>query len=328
MNNLKKKIFILSCFSAVVLWVCPMLGSEFISWSVLWQKASSAGLDRNIMLMVRLPRFLLGIAAGSSLALSGAVFQSIFRNPLATPYTLGTASGGSLGAVIAIKLGLDFTFGFFSTLSIAAFTGSLLSLLIVYGVGRRWREFSGNTMLLAGVTVSFVFSAVTMFIHYVSDFTQTHRMLIWTMGSLDITSLPLAAGALPAVFAVQLYFFSMGPSLNQISVDDELAHTRGVDVAFFRKRAFFLLSVLIGFTVSLAGPVSFVGLIVPHILRKIFGSDQRVLLPLSSLAGAVFLVLCDTAARLIIMPSEVPAGIITAMTGGTFFIYLLLTRKP
>jgi iron complex transport system permease protein len=323
---MRRQIRNLALLSAVlcgVLALCPMIGSTFIPWSAAF---AAGGVDHDIFVKTRLPRLLLAVLTGSALACSGAVFQSVFRNALATPYTLGTASGGTFGAILAVFFGLDFSFGGFSTVTVAAFLGALLSVSVVYALGRHRGGLTTSTMLLAGVTVGFFFTALTMFLHYLLDYTQSHRMLVWTMGSLEITEYGPIVKIAPFILVSLVFIIRMGRDYNQLCLGEDIARTRGVETERVKKISFVLTSVMVGAAVSVTGPIGFVGLIVPHMLRMTIGSDYRTLLPACVLAGGAFLALCDTLARLLIAPSEMPVGVITAMLGGPFFIFLLLRR--
>ncbi|MFH0921121.1 MAG: iron ABC transporter permease [Fibrobacterota bacterium] len=327
MKTPRRNLLLLFLGLLAVLVVCPMLGSSFAGWNLLFSTGHDE-ISRVIFLRTRLPRLLLSLLVGASLALSGAVYQSIFRNALASPFTLGTASGGAFGAVLAIKLGFDFSLIGLSTVTLSAFAGSLLSLAVVYFLGRHRGGVTTTTMLLAGVTVGFFFSAMTLFAHYLMDYTQSYRVVLWTMGSLDITEYGSLLKIAPLIIVCLLLLTRMARDYNQICLGEDIARTRGVDVEAVKRKSFILTSLAVGASVSIAGPIGFVGLVVPHVLRLLIGSDYRVLLPASILGGGAFLALCDTAARLLISPSEIPVGVITALLGGPFFLFLLLRKSP
>jgi len=303
------------------------MGSASTGWSVLFDTHADP-MAKEIFIKTRLPRLLLALLVGASLEVSGAVYQAVFRNALATPFTLGTASGGAFGAVLAIKLGLDFSLFGFSSITLFSFAGSLFSLGLVYLLGRHRGGVTTSTMLLAGVTVGFFFSAMTMFIHYIMDATQSYRVVHWTMGGLDITEYGPILRILPLILGCLLILFSMGRKLNQLCLGEDMALVRGVPVEQTKALAFIITSILVGASVSVAGPIVFVGLLVPHILRLLIGSDYRLLLPATAVGGGAFLALCDTLARMLIRPTEIPVGVITAMLGGPFFLFLLLKKSP
>ncbi len=240
------------------------------------------------------------------------------RNDLATPYTLGISSGGSLGAVLAIKSGFLLQWIGFSAVVIFSVTGSLVTILIIYVIARSRYGMSPLTLVLTGVTISLLFSSLILFIHYLADFTETYRMIRWLMGGLQITGWQFPLTLLPVAVVTFVYFYRHAHAINILSTGHEMAMSKGVDVLRFQKRIFFGGSVLVGVVVAFAGPIGFIGLIIPHLIRLLIGPDHGVLLP-CAVVGGVFLVWCDTLARTMIAPAELPVGIITAMIGGSFF---------
>jgi len=310
-------LFILSAFV-----VAPFVGERDIS--LLQALTDMQSLDASVLFTIRFPRIVFAFLVGGGLAITGTVFQALLRNDLATPYTLGVSSGGALGAVVAIKLGLDVQLLGFSAITLSSVAGSLVTLLLIYKIARMEYGASEYSLILAGVTVSLTFSALILFIHYLADFTETFRMVHWLMGNLSITGwrypLVLVVFLLPMAF----YFLSQAQALNIITMGQDLAQSKGVDTRRLQALSLIAGSVLVGVVVSMAGPIGFVGLVIPHSLRLLSGPDHRYLLPLSLLAGGAFLVWCDTLARSIIYPAELPVGIITSLLGGPFFIYLLV----
>ena len=251
----------------------------------------------------------------------------MFRNPLATPFTLGTASGASLGAAIYIRLGIAFSLFGISGISYAAFIGSLLAVGLVYGLTRVKTGFSTATLLLAGVAVSFFFSSLILFIHYMSGFANSFRIMRWMMGSVDLTGYDGLLEMLPLVGTGALIVFFHANELNLLMTGDDLAASRGVNVNRTKKTLFIAASLMIGSVVAFCGPIGFVGMMAPHICRLLVGCEHRLLIPASVFFGGTFLVVCDTLARTLIAPVEMPVGVITALLGGPFFIWLLLSRK-
>ncbi len=324
-----KKFFIslglFFAFFLTTLILAPMIGPVNIDLvnALFGENLASRNVDAEIFFLARLPRILLASIAGAGLAVAGAVFQALLRNDLAAPFTLGVSSGASLGAVIAIRfLGVSATG--FSLVPIAAFFGSLLAIALVFGiVPNRRGELPAPVMILAGVTVNFFFAALVMFIHYLSDISQSFQIVRWLMGGLDITDYSTLLCISPFVFigiACLIYF---SRDLNLLSSGIESAQSRGVDVIIVQRVGFICASLITGAVVSVCGPITFLGLIVPHIVRLIVGPDNRILIPASMFFGAAFLIICDTFARTIIAPAEIPVGIITAMLGGPFFVWLL-----
>jgi iron complex transport system permease protein len=255
------------------------------------------------------------------------VFQALLRNPLASPDTRGVSAGASLGAMMAITFGLDFSLFSISAVPLASFAGSFGALAIVYGLSAaRRRGTSAIVLLLGGVTVNALLSAVMAFIQYLADFTQTFRNVRWLMGSLDVASYaPIGASILPLALAWS-GFATLPRALDLISVGAESAAARGVNVQRAERVALVSASLATGAAVSLAGPVSFVGIIVPHLVRLIVGADHRLVLPASALFGCAFLIACDLVARTVVAPLDLPVGVITAIVGGPVFLWLLFRR--
>lgn len=288
----------------------------------------SENVDANILFVARLPRILMAALTGAALSLAGAVFQALLRNDLAAPFTLGVSSGASLGAVLAISLGWNFSILGLPAFSLAAFLGALGSIFLVFNLVRTPHgQFSTSLLLLAGVTANFFFASIVMFIHYLSDFTRSFQIVRWLMGSLDVTHMENMLSVLPLVALGTAVLIYTARDLNLTSTGVESAMSRGVNVERTQKIGFIMASLITGAVVSISGPIGFVGLIVPHIVRLIVGPDLRILLPSSIFFGASFLILCDNVARTLISPIEIPVGVITAMLGGPFFIWLL-KKKP
>ena len=310
--------------------VTPMIGSTRINL----MNALSGGvhannnLDANILFQVRLPRILLGALAGAALSVAGAIFQALLRNDLAAPFTLGVSSGAALGAVIAIVFNLNMIILGFPMVALFSFLGALGAVFLVFSLVRtRHGEFPTGILLLAGVTANFFFAAMVMFLHYISDFSQSFRILRWLMGGLDITDYQTVFSIAPMVFLGIGLLGYVSRDLNLISTGIHSATSRGVNVPRIQKIGFITASLITGTVVSITGPIGFFGLIVPHTVRLIVGSDLRILIPASMLFGASFLIVCDTVARTLIAPTEIPVGIITAMLGGPFFVWLLKRKR-
>lgn len=315
--------------AAVMLWA-PTVGSTSISLakafdrSIPWQQ----NVDAQIFFVARLPRVLSGAMVGAALAAAGVVLQAMLRNPLATPFTLGVSAGGALGAMLAIALGLDVGMMGVSSIPIASFAGALVAIAIVYWLASsQKRGLSTNVLLLAGVTLNSFFSALILFVQYIADFTQSFRTLRWLMGDLDVGSYSPILAALPFMLLAFGVFAVLPRSLNLLTLGDDVAAARGVEVVRAQRLAFLSASLATGAAVSLGGPIGFIGIVVPHLVRMMVGSDHRVVLPAATLFGAAFTVLCDLAARTIMAPLELPVGIITALIGGPFFLWLLVRKS-
>lgn len=308
-----------------VLGISPFLGMHSIPMEAVFNPAPG-GMGAEIFWSLRVPRVLVAFLAGAGLAISGMTFQALFRNPLATPFTLGVASGAALGAALYIRLGLTFTVFNISGLSLTAFAGALGSILLVYGLAQARQGFSIASMLLAGVAISFFFSSMILFLQYMSDFTQSFHILRWLMGSLSVIGIKAVFEILPWVLGSVVITFSLSRELNLLATGELIAASRGVNIKQIRRLLFFVTSLAVGSIVAICGPIGFVGMMVPHICRLLAGADHRFLTPITFLFGGSFLTLCDTLARNLIAPAEIPVGIITALLGGPFFVWLLLRQ--
>ena len=333
MNNIKKntisKMFVLNVlliFAMLILVVLPFIGIKNIPINAIIQPPFDS-VDFDIYWNIRVPRVCISFLAGSGLALSGMVFQAMFRNPIATPFTLGIASGASLGTAIYVQSGFTFWILGISGISIFAFLGAILSIFLVYGLSIIKRGFSTTTMLLAGVAISFFFSSLILFIQYISDFTQSFHIIRWLMGRLDILGFEPVFNMAPFVITGSIIIFYLSHELNLMTSGEDIAISRGVDTGKIKKILFFATSLMVGGVVAICGPIGFVGMISPHICRLLIGTDHRYLAPVTFLFGGIFLTLCDTVARTLIAPTEIPVGIITALLGGPFFIWLLLGKN-
>jgi iron complex transport system permease protein len=254
-------------------------------------------------------------------------FQAMFRNLLATPYTLGVASGASLGAAFYVRLGCMFSVLGIPGVSVSAFGGAVLATGLVYGLTRMRGGISTTTMLLAGVAVSFFFSSLILFTQYMSSFTHSFRIVRWLMGGIEAAGMESVLNLAPLVVAGSAIIFFLTHELNLMLAGEEISIGRGVDVNRTRKLLFFAVSLMVGSVVAVCGPIGFVGMMAPHICRLVVGSDHRYLTSATLLFGGVFLTLCDTLARTIIAPAEMPVGVITALLGGPFFLWLLLGKS-
>jgi len=284
-------------------------------------------LSKTIFLSIRIPRVLMATIAGGTLALSGAALQALFRNPLASPFTLGISGGASLGALVAIRLGLGIGILGFSMVSISAFLFSILTMLFVYTVSKVGGVVATGRLLLAGVVANFLYSAIVMFIQFFSNFTESLQTMRWIMGSLDIVGFDTVWKTLIFVVPGCLILLISTKDMNLFGLGGDVASSLGVNVRRLEKKIYFATSLAAGSVISVTGPIGFVGLIIPHILRMTIGVDNRIILPCSFLLGASFLTAADTVSRTVISPVEIPVGIITAALGGIFFLWLLIKTK-
>jgi iron complex transport system permease protein len=314
---------------AVVLWA-PTVGSTSISLTKVFDRSIpwEENVDAQIFFVARLPRVLSGAIVGAALAAAGVVLQAMLRNPLATPFTLGVSAGGALGSMLAIVFGLEVGMMGVSAIPVASFAGSLVAIGIVYWLASsQKRGLSTNVLLLAGVTLNSFFSAMILFVQYTSDFTQSFRTVRWLMGDLDVGNYSPIIAALPFIVAAFAVFAILPRTLNILTLGEDVAAARGVEVVRAQRLAFLSASLATGAAVSLGGPIGFIGIVVPHLVRLMVGSDHRVVLPAATLFGAAFTVLCDLLARTIMAPLELPVGIITALIGGPFFLWLLVKKS-
>lgn len=288
------------------------------------EAAGSAGV---ILVQVRLPRLLLAFMVGSSLAAVGVGLQALLRNPLADPYVLGISSGAALGAGVAMLFGIGTTVLAISALPLCAMVGGLIALVLVYRIAASYGYLPMHTLLLAGVILNAIFSALIMFVTSMMDPNRSFGMMSWLMGTLTAPGYPALMVLVVYLLVGMLILFSQARSLNLLTLGEEAARSLGVDVERVKKAVFFTSALLTGAVVSVSGMIGFVGMVIPHAVRMLIGADHRLLLPASALVGGMYLMAADTIARTLLSPSEIPVGIVTALAGGPFFIYLLMARK-
>jgi len=309
-----------------VMLVCSLIGTESISLKAVFNGpgTQAANPDYQIFVEFRLPRIILACLVGAALACSGVVFQALLRNPLADPYILGISSGAGLGAIIAVICGFNWTVWGRSPIAVFAFTGALGTVWLVWFIGRMAGRFHVTGLLLAGVVVNAFFSAVIMFLTSIAKSQQVYSTIFWLMGNMteeDFLVLWIGSGC---VIGGIIALFYISPQLNALSFGEEDARSMGVNIARTKLIAFGIAAAITAVAVSLSGLIGFVGLLVPHAVRLVFGPDHRQLLPLSGIVGAIFLVIADTLARVIIAPAQLPVGVVTAILGGPFFLVLLV----
>lgn len=280
----------------------------------------------SILIDLRLPRIILGLAIGGALSLAGAILQGMFRNPLVEPYTLGISGGASLGVALSIVLGLNAIFGL-ASLPLAGFLGAGLVIILVYSLSVKRGILKIQGFLLTGVMISFISSSLIMLIMSICRIDDLHGIVFWIMGSLSEPNWQLIKSAFFISLSglIAAYFFSL--DLNAFSLGEEGARHLGINTEKSKRLLFILASLLTGTSVALTGAIGFVGLIIPHFMRMFIGRDHRILLVSSYLAGAAFLILCDTLARIIILPLELPVGVITGILGGSLFVWALNRKE-
>ena len=312
---------------AVVMFVCSLIGTESVSLKAVFSGAGTKAAvnpDYQIFVQFRLPRIILACLVGAALACSGVVFQALLRNPLADPYILGISSGAGLGVIIAVISGLDWMLWGRSPIAVFAFAGALGTVWLVWFIGRLTGKFHVTGLLLAGVVVNAFFSAVIMFLTSITKSQQVYSTIFWLMGNMteaDFLVLWIGTGC---VIGGILALFYISPQLNALSFGEDDARSMGVNIAGTQTIAFAIAAAITAVAVSLSGLIGFVGLVIPHGVRLVFGPDHRQLLPLSGIVGAIFLVVADTVARIIVAPAQLPVGVVTAIVGGPFFLVLLV----
>ncbi|HMF60525.1 MAG TPA: iron ABC transporter permease [Vicinamibacterales bacterium] len=305
---------------AVVL--LPFVGPSPLDLSRVWRRENP---DWSILVHLRLSRTLLGLFAGAALGLAGSVFQTMLRDTLATPYTLGVSTGASLGAVVAI--GLNWHAGGVWGVWMGALTGAAFVLVLVTGATSWQRDASALTLLLAGVAINSVCSALILLVLGLSGVSQTFSIARWLIGSLDAIDYRPLLAFMTIVTLLAAAIIRQGRDWNLLSVGEAWAGTRGADVQWLLRFGYLSGSVLSALTVAVTGPIGFIGLVVPHLVRLRVSADDRVLMPCAFFLGGVLLASCDALGRVLLAPAEIPAGAITACIGGPYLVWLVRQRS-
>ncbi len=322
-SRLWRASLFLVAIMGIVAFVALFVGYETIGISELRTSESA----RTIFFQIRLPRVLLGILVGASLGAVGAALQALFRNPLAEPFTLGVSGGGALGATLGIALGLGAKVGGVPLVFVTAFLGAGAAVFVVYRLALTGTIVLPGALLLAGVVLNLIAGAGVIVIQYLTDYTRALQILRWMIGSLDVVGYGLIWRMLFFLVPGLLLLLAMTRDLHLLAVDEETAASLGVDVRRVERMVYVASSLVVGVTVAIAGPIGFVGLVVPHAVRRMFGEDVRLVLPMSLLLGAAFLVAADTVARTALGASELPVGAVTGILGGPMFLLLLSKQK-
>ena len=313
-------LFVIFVFLSVVFSICT--GSEGVSFSAFIQAIKKSGIDRTILLDLRLPRVAIGFCVGGILSVAGAILQAMFKNPLVEPYTLGISGGAALGVVFGMFLGVSVFFW----LPFCGFLGALVVMFLVYLFSIKKGYVSLDKMLLIGVMISFISSSLVLFIEALVSPAKLSGIVYWMMGSLQWVS-KTGLGVISALSALVFFVsFMLSVYLNAMSLGEEDAKYLGVDVEKVKVAVFLIASLATGLSVSYVGIIGFVGLVVPHFFRITFSRDYRILLPLAFFGGGSFLIICDSVARSIVSPIELPVGVITGIIGGSAFIWVLSRR--
>lgn len=325
----------LSAALGVVALLAVLVGPEYVSpadvvgmtlqWLPVHPARTWSELDLTIITQIRLPRVCTAIMVGGALAAAGTAFQALFRNPLADPGIVGASAGASMGAILALLLPVQIVWLGYSLVSLAAFAGALGTMLLVYALARVGGRLPSTTLLLAGFAVSAAFNAVSALIETLSD--RLREMYVWLLGNLTNNSGEPLLLAAPLILIGVVGLLALAGDLNVLLLGDEQAHYLGLRVTQRRLLILVFGSLLTSVAVALGGLIAFVGLLAPHITRLLFGANHRLLLPASLLLGAIFLLVVDMAARMLLQPQELPVGVITALIGAPWFLVLLRRKR-
>jgi iron complex transport system permease protein len=304
--------------SLFILFIAPFFGQIELDFSKLFDAKS---MEYIIFWDVRFPRVILAFFTGAVLALSGLIFQTIFRNPMSTPFTLGVASGATLFTAIAIVLGLG------SFISSFAFLGAIVTIIVLFSFASKFHSTSTNSLLLIGIALSFFYSAALMVVFFVSDLNESYEIVRFTMGSLDIVGMKDVYIISMIGLLLLALVYSYKDKIKLLLTSHEYAQLKGLNLKKTNYTLLLAVSVAVGVAVSITGPIGFIGLIVPHILKLIYKqSTEKLIIPIF-FYGGIFLVLCDLIARNLGTVSDVPIGVVTSFLGAPFFIYLITKRK-
>ena len=311
---------ILGLFLVASALTASAVGYQAMNWHSLWRDE----MTRSVFLQLRFPRVVMAGLIGSTLGIIGAALQALFRNPLADPFVLGVSGGGALGASIAITFGWGAHVSGLPIVFIMAFAGAGVAVLIAYRITRQSGPFGlPSALLLAGVVINLIANAGVITIQYLTDYTRALQILRWLIGSLDVVGFDLIVRMLIFLIPSWIVLLAFSNELQLFAVDEETAVSLGVDVRRLELYVYVFSCLGVGITVAAGGMIGFVGLIVPHIVRQLFGQDVRLVLPCSALLGAAFLILTDALARTILGQAELPVGAVTGILGGPFFLWLL-----
>jgi iron complex transport system permease protein len=317
-----KIVWFLSLFSLLAL--SSLIGKVDLNLASILNPAS---MEYQIFTQIRVPRTILAFLSGGILALSGLLFQTLFRNPLTTPFTLGISSGATLGAAIAIIFGFTSSFLGFSFVTLFGFLGALSTVGLIYFFSKKLPSSSDQRLILVGIALSFLYSSILLILYYISNFQESYLVLRFTMGSLLTVgygdTLPVILSAIAILFTALKY----AHELKLLSISSDFAFLKGVEVEKVLITLFIVISLAVGILVSIVGPISFIGLIIPHIVKNVMKkSVEKTIMP-TFIVGGVFLLICDTLSRSLPTISEIPVGIITSFIGGVVFVYILLSKR-
>jgi len=312
---MKLLLIFLSC---IIIGIAPFYGQIDLSLEKIFMQSS---MNHQVFWNIRLPRIILAFLTGGILALAGLVFQTVFRNPMSTPFTLGVASGATLFTALAIILGFTYF------ISLFAFLGSIITIIILFLITSKLQDIHTTSLLLVGIALSFFYSACLMVLFFISDLSQSYEIVRFTMGSLDTVGFEDVYFMLFSSLLILVIIVKFKHQIKLLLISYEFAQLKGVDVKKTNYILLFVVSISVGICVSITGPIGFIGLIVPHILKTLYKKSSEQLIYPIFFYGGVFLVLCDLIARNIGVNSDIPIGVVTSFLGAPFFIYLILARK-
>jgi iron complex transport system permease protein len=321
-----------------VLLLCSGFGAATVSGhdllAALLQLMTAGRIDgvvddtaRAILFQVRLPRVLMGFLVGGTLAVVGVTLQALLRNALADPYVLGVSSGAAFGVALAMLLGMGTMLAVVPVLPLWGFCGGVMALMVIYRLAQSHGRLPIHSLLLAGVIFNAMLTALIMFITSIMDPARSAGLMAWLMGSLAPQNWSSLAAIAVYVTLGGVFLLYQAPALNVLTQGEDTARSLGIDTERLKRRLYLLTALLTGVVVSVSGMIGFIGMVIPHAVRMAIGSDHRLLMPASVLVGGMFLVVSDTVARTAFAPAEIPVGVVTALAGGPFFLYLLLWRK-
>lgn len=321
-----KRLLMVSVLLAAVLLAAMFLGISMGSsgnsfkavWASLFGNSEDSVLS-TIIWRLRMPRVIMAALVGATLSVGGLVFQALLRNPLAEPYILGISGGSAIGAILGILMGLSR----FPGVSLTAFTGSILTLLLILGISSGQSILKKNSVLLSGVMVNAFCSAVIMFLVSLTRDAKLHNIIFWLMGDLSLGTMEQTGMLAVLLLPCFLLIFWLSNTMNLLLMGREMAQTMGVNIKAVTLTLLIITSFMVSATVSQCGLIGFVGLVIPHLFRLLLGPDHRILVPACILGGGAYMVICDILARILPEQGEMPAGVITAMIGAPLFIYLL-----
>ena len=291
-----------------------------------WIVPDWSGASEQIMLRIRMPRVVLAMLVGAALGVAGAAFQGVLRNPLADPFTLGVSSGASVGAAVLIFTGYEYSLFGSWTLPLVAFVTGMITLYGVLMLAREQGRIPTNSLILSGVVMQSFLGAIVSFLASMSE-GSVNEIIFWTMGSLSLRGWPYVVVMLPYVLIGILFLWTQSRAMNLLALGEKEAAHLGLPVDRTKTLVLIVATLITAAAVSVSGVIAFVGLVVPHMIRLLTGSDYRLLIPLSALGGGIFLMWADTVARTVLSPTEIPLGVVTAFVGAPFFAYLLHRYK-